>query len=383
MGSPVQISATPARQRSKLRAVLLRLSLVFISLLFIALLGEIALRVSGWPAVGLYDSSGRLVTGLNPGAKGGRYREMGQTVRIVHYDYDVTYAVNSHGLAEREPAPKAPGEYRISVMGDSFTMGVGVRVEDRYTSRWLNTARDGLGEGVTLWNMGAAGSGTFAQAQMLTGVGAAYQFDEVVLAFYAGNDLFDNELWKLHGGPEEDPSLGTGRAIRDFLRSNLRLVTFLWYYAERASGAVRNTSAISQYQPGGFDRLWPATSEALDTFRTAVGDRPLTVWYLPSPVESHDVVWEQIKAGGLPDSARLQILDAVKGWCDAHGVTFVDLTPSISNAPLAKIQFLVDPHWTAEGHRLIAEGLAAHGDAVARQRRSAAPAKPADSPKSR
>jgi hypothetical protein len=64
-------------------------------------------------------------------------------------------------------------------------------------------------------------------------------------------------------------------------------------------------------------------------------------------------------------------------------VTFVDLTPSISNAPLAKIQFLVDPHWTAEGHRLIAEGLAAHGDAVARQRRSAAPAKPADSPKSR
>ena len=46
------------------------------------------------------------------------------------------FETNSHGMRDREYSPeKPPNTFRIAVVGDSFTMGSGVAIEDVFHSR--------------------------------------------------------------------------------------------------------------------------------------------------------------------------------------------------------------------------------------------------------
>lgn len=49
-------------------------------------------------------------------------------------EWDVSYEINSLGLRDREVLPKADGEFRILVLGDSYTEGAGVSAGERFTT---------------------------------------------------------------------------------------------------------------------------------------------------------------------------------------------------------------------------------------------------------
>ncbi len=120
-------------------------------------------------------------------------------------DYDVVYkskwreysiAINSKGLRSTEiNYDKLESTYRIIILGDSFTFGVGVGNNDTfssYLSRLLNTNESKHKYEVI--NAGVSGYGTWEQLEWLKMEGYKYKPDLVVTAFCEDNDMLDNYM---------------------------------------------------------------------------------------------------------------------------------------------------------------------------------------------
>ncbi len=337
--------------RSRLRKVLFRVAAVLAGLAVSALAAEVALRVAGWPSPGLHDARGRGPLPLRvPDGEGGAYPT--GPGRLVHYDYDVEWTVGAHGFRERDPVPKRAGERRALLLGDSFAAGVGVELGSRFGDVWFReTGRAGRGE--TLWTLASSWCGTAQSAAILRGVGRAYEVDEIVLAFYGGNDLEDNEGWRRKVAGTAAPPSGS---FRIWLRERSRLATFVWVYGLRSFASFRPPAIHSKET---LDELWPDTDRALGELLEAAAGRPLRVWYLPNVSEWDDALWEEVLARhSIADPVRTGARDRLEDWCRAHGVPFADATPFLAGSRAQDLVFPVDPHWNAEGHRRVGEGLA-------------------------
>jgi hypothetical protein len=195
--------------------------------------------------------------------------------------------------------------------------------------------------------------------------------DEIILAFFSGNDLQDNADWyaRQRQGSVDDAVRGSGSLVRRWLRENSRLATFLVIRARKllgsnCQGAMREEDVAS---------LWPLTEASLDRVRVGAGRRPLTIWYLPSVSEWDDKTWKTLRNRcGMVDDDRHVIRDRVREWASEKAVAFVDATDWLAAQDASRILFPYDPHWNAEGHRIVAEGLATAEQACDHSRRDTA-----------
>jgi hypothetical protein len=98
--------------------------------------------------------------------------------------------INSIGLRGPEIPPKAPGEFRILMMGDSFPFGIGVP-EERCLPAALEaqlTKRAQPGTTFRVINMGVVSYNTEQEQRQLEELGLGLKPDLVLLA-YAVNDI--------------------------------------------------------------------------------------------------------------------------------------------------------------------------------------------------
>ncbi|MHC4274287.1 MAG: hypothetical protein ACYSUR_11565 [Planctomycetota bacterium] len=152
---------------------------------------------------------------------------------------------------------------------------------------------------------------------------------------------------------------------RQWLFKNSRVVSWAWVHGIR--GLAYRWGGGDLPSRNVLESQWPATEEALDRFKAAVGDRPLTVWYLPGLYEWDDGLWGAVNEGGAADDDhRFFVRDQVQNWAGQNSVRFVDTTPMLLHCPTDTVKFPVDGHWQAGGHRLVAEGLAEHPASCAR-----------------
>ena len=96
---------------------------------------------------------------------------------------------NAYGFRERDFAsPKPPGVYRVMVLGDSLTWGVGLAVEERYTEvaeELLNRASDATR--FELLNFGLTGNPTVVERDILLAYRDLVEPDLIVVGF-SSND---------------------------------------------------------------------------------------------------------------------------------------------------------------------------------------------------
>jgi hypothetical protein len=109
----------------------------------------------------------------------------------LHGRGDDATLTNRFGFSDRDYSlQKAPGVFRIVVVGDSFGWNGGM--EDNYTAilerKFEN--RDGAHK-LDVINTGYPGTHTAEQLIMLKKFGLQYNPDLVILGFFAGNDFFD------------------------------------------------------------------------------------------------------------------------------------------------------------------------------------------------
>src|SRR4030042_5914780 len=99
--------------------------------------------------------------------------------------YKITVRTNSLNIRDREIPPKEKNEFRILCLGDSFTFGLGVEVEDTYTRLLENLLNKDRKRSCVI-NAGGGDPYDF-----LVDRGLALKPDLVLLQIYIGNDFYD------------------------------------------------------------------------------------------------------------------------------------------------------------------------------------------------
>ncbi len=160
------------------------------------------------------------------GGFGVRVNEPGASYRHVSPDVDVAFRINARGLrADRDyEYAKPAGVRRVVTVGDSFTVGYEVEVEECFSSV-LERELEAQGRAVEVLNAGVSGYSNAEALVYLERELLKYEPDVVVLTFF-NNDLVDNvrtKLFRLNDDGSVE-RLGAGYiplgGIGDFLNTN-------------------------------------------------------------------------------------------------------------------------------------------------------------------
>lgn len=258
---------------------------------------EIALRVAELPGrlarartveKGLYrldDAAGYVMV---PGFSG----------RLATQEFDQPYRTNSLGLRGPElPAAKPPGEFRIVVLGDSFTFGGQVAEEQRFTERSEALLRERGYNQVRVVNAGVGGWTTFNEVGFLKANLSRLQPDLVIVATFLGNDIGENIL-ATAGGYRMDDTNPNGIAYGPRAREMLRYSTD-WFDHNREVGAIA---------PGGEPRgpvpRWNEGDPFPQPRGNAVQGPPGSPFAQPDPVVVDQVPPFERLRKGLSDNSR-------------------------------------------------------------------------------
>jgi hypothetical protein len=172
---------------SRLRRIAVPALLVTASIAFSLLLIEAGLRIAGVehhearvscldPIIGNVYCAG--IEAMLDGPEGKR----------------VPVRISSAGMADREYALEKPaGALRVALLGDSVTASLSTPDARKFKGIWERGLAERLGRPVELMNFAIDGTGTWEQIQIFHLRARAYRPDYVVLGFFWGNDIWNNE----------------------------------------------------------------------------------------------------------------------------------------------------------------------------------------------
>ena len=133
----------------------------------------------------------------------------GSAAHFTTAEFDTDIRINQAGVRDREIGPKAPGERRIVVLGDSLVMAVQVPLEETFAARLEARLKEARPDGPAatprrfrVINAGVQGYGPVEEYLFHRDVTSALQPDLVLLALYPGNDAVEagNSARRLGGG---------------------------------------------------------------------------------------------------------------------------------------------------------------------------------------
>lgn len=290
-------------------------------------------------------------------------------------------AINSHGLRDPErPREKPPGKRRVLVLGDSFTFGSAVPAEATYP-RVLERL---LGDRVEVVNAGVPRYSTVQEATWLEQDGPAWGGDAIVLGFFVGNDPWEN-LTGTHGqdlrveGGELVERKREGRSTLRNLRNRSRLYRLLKDLPQLVSDRLSGDDALTRKyheleleraavclrpEPASWVEAWERTREALARIAAAAGERPVVLLVIPDELQVDAALRQAVFARAGADPVAYELEGPQRRLAELarqHRFHLVDPLAELARRTAAgeRLYLPLDSHWNGEGHRLVAEALAA------------------------
>jgi lysophospholipase L1-like esterase len=309
---------------------------------------------------------------------------------------------NALGLRDWEIAPVKPeGERRILVLGDSFVQGAEVNIEDTLTTHLQSRIR-AAGHRARVINAGVAGFSTDQQLLLLRNLGWALAPDIVILVFYIGNDVPENSVeltdfvkpyftldaqGVLQPHPFEAREDSGAEEVTAWIRRQSQLAgmidTGVVPKLRTLPGMAKVPSVDHEVVgpitvgagPGGSDvyraemssswrHAWAVTDALIHELAEESRQHsiPLVLVIAPSKWEVHTEDWELLlRQNNLPNDGW--DLDAparrIAAMSEREGVPFISpLAVLRESARSKRYYFRQDVHWTAAGHRAVADVLA-------------------------
>lgn len=318
--------------------------------------------------------------------------------------WEAGLTTNADGFRDgAHAAAKAPGTYRVIVLGDSFVFGSGVPQAAVLTRRLA--AR--LGPGFEIVNLGVPGYGTDQELLTLRRWGKRLAPDLVVAGFF-WNDVMENASAEIYGMTKPRFTLEGGRLVPHppagvsapsalaRLDATLLASSHLWSLVRNGLSSAGGTGREpTEDRPVSIDlslKNPPASREPQFALTFALLEElrreaealgvPLVVFSAPPRFLVDDAVAVRtLKIYGLsPDALDEDGFRRVREACAARGIAFVDLLPGFRREAAAGARLFLPTgiHWSAAGHDAAARLLepAVRGEPPPISARSPAPAAP-------
>jgi lysophospholipase L1-like esterase len=163
------------------------------ALLCAVIIVEFGLFEAGFRLKGGTEAAPEFQRLFTPDASIGYRLKPGAAARFTTADFDTRITINQAGVRDREVGPKAPGERRIVVLGDSLVMAVQVPLEQTFTAQLERRLNRGAGThgSYRVINAGVQGYGPVEEYLFHRDVTSALRPDIVILGLYPGNDAVE------------------------------------------------------------------------------------------------------------------------------------------------------------------------------------------------
>jgi lysophospholipase L1-like esterase len=247
---------------------------------------------------------------------------------------------NELGFRDNRPrvAAKQPGEFRIVVLGDSFTFGPGVEYEHLYTSLLRSRLARAHPE-VSVINLAVEGYNIMQYQAVLEEVALKLQPDLLVLAMFPVNDFelgdYENHR-RIAAGAE--PHLPWYLSLYSYR-------AYLYRVPDLAAKALHRVLPATEKAP---DQGWELNVAALKEIHAVAQGRslPLAVALLPHTkgLETQRAIFARVKA--VCEAERLDCLD------------LLEVVQGLGVRDGALVLNAIDSHPNDEYHRIIAAQLA-------------------------
>jgi hypothetical protein len=313
----------------------------------------------------------------------------------------------------RNPAVRERIE--VAALGDSFVDAMTSPREESWPARLEEMT------GRKVQNYGTSSFGPQQELYVLQDYAIRHQPREVVLGYFAGNDLFDAERFdRWEQGDDKPGEEATGWRLKKRYRRYETLYLYTIARVALPAKAQPKDSSVPFQRPAapGFDRGayeiptasgtplrfafmppylqklassraeieqsrgWELVRGALTKMRETCAEHGsrLTVLFIPSkdevywPLVERSLGEEELRRSidfissynHMPLQAadiranRLVQNELMREFCAAAGISFLDLTPALEQAASSgrAVYFADDAHWNAAGHEIAAQELA-------------------------
>ncbi len=342
------------------------MTLLLVSLLVSLLLADLAfrwLKPKPYAQPLLYDAKGEpvllsaIIHTLRTSAEGGDAAEASGSVilkdaffkqwydrpRWDYFDADgcIGIQINSLGFRDEDfPAQKPGNEYRILAVGDSFTFGPGVLVQDTWVQQLEGMLHAKHQTPVQVINAGFATGSHYPPGYVdwIQNHGLGLQPDVVIIGFCL-NDMGPIPMLG-YVVPELQPWLGGASAILNQIQYQL---------AERQSRqrsyhASTDASVLVKDRP----KAWNETQQALREIKQHLDAKGVRMLVPIFPMLS-------MLGDNYP---YLGLHKMVREFCAAEGIECVDLLPDFRGLDDRELWVHpTDQHPNPEGNRIIAQGI--------------------------
>ncbi len=297
----------------------------------------------------------------------------GQSVVYTTREFSTPIAINGEGVRDEPIGPKAPGETRIVVLGDSLVLAVQVPHEATFCQRLearLN-ARAPAGTRYRVINAGVQGYGPVEELLFYRRVAARFDADVVLVSTFVANDAVEafDAAWRLDGmrAPTAAVRDETERTLRRIVRRSMVLQIARQRYDQlrfRAGARGEPNRPVGSYLAtppsyitGGLEVAVRALGE-LDRDVRAGGAR-LAIALMPARFQLDPAEFERLRVVTEPTAGPLLVDGATERFRAAVaplGVPTLDLLPILKAAPHGQF-FVHTVHFTPAGHETVAAAL--------------------------
>lgn len=269
--------------------------------------------------------------------------------------------INAHGMRDREVSmQKAPGRFRIAVVGDSFTFGWRVFLEDCYVKqleKLLNDRAD-RPDSFEVLNFGVCGYNTEQQMILLEEKVLAFDPDLVIVGFVTNDIMLPASPLALffldrHDPVEVDRLRRAERLLVRHLPRQAEEILPPWLSWSRLACTLsqrieetRRGDLIANYYDD--EEMWTALRFSLRDVKSLLQRRQIPVFVALFPEDLRE----------LSRATRIAIHEKLRFALGAMEFPFVDLLDVYRREPAEKI--IIDPidsHPSCYGHAIAARAI--------------------------
>ena len=289
------------------------------------------------------------------------------TYRQKKYCFDVVYETNDEGFRDVNRSLLST-ESRVVALGDSFTEGIGVNIEDRLTNQLQSKTE------IPHLNFGLAGNfGPIQYMILYNTLASAYTHDAILVGILPANDFIDDDYdiaLKVSGNRYKPFLRGTypnydvvyhvdtitkskarprqqswkGKILKNFTHS------YNMYRYLRVMQSIKAIPDDELLDASQVPSYFNYTQKQLNVMRFSIekikemaGEKLVMVYTIP--IEKEILAYRQHRNNPLAAD--------LKSICDNIGVEYLDLLPKtdvFSNEEIKNLFLSCDGHWSAMGN---------------------------------